>query len=210
MDVWNVKEFSLAFMAFFAISNPISNLPVFLSLLDGQSDLLLRQVARRALLLAFVIVALFAMAGQMIFHLFGISLEALRIAGGVLVFMIGFHMLQGERSAISHPPKGMPVSEDILAVAVSPLATPLIAGPGTIATAMNFSAQHTLSAVVMTVMAFFVLCLLSYFVFAYGAFLLRFLGHAFLNVLSKMMGLILAVIGAQMLIDGIKGAFFAV
>lgn len=84
------------FMGFFAIMNPIANIPIFLSLTADEDKETVRSIALRSVFIAFVIVAIFAIAGKVIFDLFGITLYALRITGGILVFMIGFNMLQGD------------------------------------------------------------------------------------------------------------------
>ena len=201
-----LHQFGLAFMAFFAIMNPISSLPVYLSLTDGDDRKMARAVARKGLIIAFIIVLVFAFAGRFIFEMFGITLPALRIAGGILVFLIGFHMVQGNRSPMHRTPASAEPQEDRnvlyqekMNVAVSPLGTPLLAGPGTIATAMNGT--------VIVVGAFALLCLITYTLFLFGAQITRLLGKNVMNVVTRMMGLILAVIGTQMLVAGLKGAF---
>ncbi len=131
------------FMGFFAIMNPIANVPIFLSITSDVDDDTVSTVALRSLLVAFLIVVVFSVAGKVIFELFGLTLPALRIAGGLLVFLIGFHMVQGKHSSVHHGNEQDKQSsrEVALDVAISPLASPLLAGPGTIATAMSFSAS---------------------------------------------------------------------
>ena len=203
-----LHQFGLAFMAFFAIMNPVSSLPVYISLTAGDDEATAKAVARKGLLIAFGIIVVFALGGRYIFEMFGMTLPALRLAGGALVFLIGFHMLQGQHSAVQHPPAGdAGAGSDKLGVAVSPLATPLLAGPGTIATAMNLSAHEAPANTLITIAAFALLCLLTYVLFVYGKTLVRLLGQSAMNVMTRMMGLILAVIGAQMLIAGVQGAF---
>ncbi len=85
------------FMGFFAIMNPIANIPIFLSLTADEDRQTVRSIAFRSVFIAFVIVAVFAVAGKVIFDLFGITLYALRITGGILVFLIGFHVLRGNQ-----------------------------------------------------------------------------------------------------------------
>lgn len=196
------------FMGLFAIMNPIANVPIFLGLTDGDDTATRRAVARRSLLLAFAIVVLFALAGKLIFDLFGMTLPALRITGGVLVFAIGFHMLQGSPSRVHHPGAEESEGDDeaALGVAVSPLAMPILAGPGTIATAMNFAAGGGLAAAGVTIGAFAVLCAITYVLFVSGERLVTLIGRSALGVITRMMGLILAVIGTQMVIDGVRGA----
>ncbi len=204
-----IHQFGLAFMAFFAIMNPVSSLPVYISLTDGDDAKTAKAVARKGLLIAFGIVAVFSIGGRYIFEMFGMTLPALRLAGGALVFLIGFHMLQGQHSSVHHPADTADVNDndDKLSVAVSPLGTPMLAGPGTIATAMNLSAHDSPGNMLVTVTAFALLCLITYILFIYGKTLVRLMGDSAMNVMTRMMGLILAVIGAQMLIVGIQGAF---
>ncbi|MBP7259368.1 MAG: MarC family protein, partial [Neisseria sp.] len=101
-----LHQFGLAFMAFFAIMNPVSSLPVYISLTAGDDEATAKAVARKGLLIAFGIIVVFALGGRYIFEMFGMTLPALRLAGGALVFLIGFHMLQGQHSAVHHPPAG--------------------------------------------------------------------------------------------------------
>ncbi|WP_274571436.1 MarC family protein [Neisseria leonii] len=208
-----LHQFGLAFMAFFAIMNPISSLPVYLSLTEDDSPATAKAVARKGLMIAFLIVLVFSLSGQWIFEMFGITLYALRVTGGILVLMIGLHMVQGNRSPMHRQPKPdeheppEQVLEERMSVAVSPLGMPLLAGPGTIATAMNLSVGETYGSKLITVAAFAVLCLMTYVLFLYGSAVTRLLGKNVMNVVTRMMGLILAVIGAQMLIAGLQGAF---
>jgi len=199
------------FMGFFAIMNPIANTPIFIGLTIDDDDETRRRVAARALLLAFAIIIVFCVAGNAIFQMFSISLPAFRVTGGILVFLIGFHMLQGDHSPVQSA-KGMPgdtSEESALGVAVSPLAMPILAGPGTIAQAMSFSAGDDAMRILVTIGAFGLLCLLTYVVFVSGRRLLAALGTEAVSVITRMMGLLLAVIGMQMLIDGMGGAIDA-
>jgi multiple antibiotic resistance protein len=197
------------FMGFFAIMNPIANVPVFLGLTAGDDHQTVRAVAFRSLLLAFLIIALFSLAGKIIFDLFGITISAFRITGGLLVFLIGFHILQGNQSSVHHPTEEetQKSKEAALSVAVSPLAIPILAGPGTIATAMNFSTGTGITEMLVTIGMFAVLCLITYVLFLFGEKFVTFIGAGALGVITRMMGLILAVIGTQMVIEGIASAF---
>ncbi len=197
------------FMAFFAIMNPLAGAPVFLSLTSGDDEQTTRSVALRSLLVAFAIVAIFSVAGKVIFDVFGLTLPAFRITGGIIVFFIGLHMLQGNQSSIEHPSEEDKQSslDAALSVAISPLGTPLLAGPGTIATAMTFSAGGGIADMLVTISVFAILCLITYFFFIFGGKLVGYLGSSALGVVTRMMGLILAAIGTQMVIDGLRGTF---
>jgi len=203
-----ILQAGTVFMGFFAIMNPIANAPVFLSLTAEDDTATRKAIALRSVCLAFVIVAVFSGAGRLIFELFGITLFAFRITGGALVFLIGFHMLQGQQSSIHNPSTedNEKSREAALSIAVSPLAVPILAGPGTIATAMSFATEGGHAQFVTTVVAFALLCIVTYLFFVGGERLVKFLGESALKVVTRMMGLILAVIGTQMLIAGVTEA----
>jgi len=196
------------FLGFFAIMNPIANTPIFLGLTANDTPDKRKRIARQALLLAFGLVVVFALLGKLIFSLFGITLPAFQITGGVLVALIGYQMLKGEQSVVHQPcADDQKVSmEAALSIAVTPLAMPILAGPGTIATAMNFASAGSFIDMLVTIVAFAVLCLITYGFFISGERLMSVLGQNGLNVITRIMGLILAVIGVQMLITGVSGA----
>ena len=196
------------FLGFFAIMNPIANTPIFLGLTEGESEQEKKKIAYLSVLIAFIIVLSFSILGKVIFELFGISLPAFRITGGILVFIIGFQMLHGEHSRV-HMPKKVHEEQSFeseLHIAISPLAMPILAGPGTISTAMNYSANGNIINVIITILCFGLLCLITYLFFIYGEKLVKYLGEGAIKVITRLMGLILAVIGTQMVIDGISEA----
>ena len=197
------------FMGFFAIMNPIANVPIFLGLTADDDPQTTKAIALRALLVAFLIIVLFSVAGKLIFELFGITLAAFRITGGLLVLLIGFHMLQGNQSSVHHigTENRQKCREAALSIAISPLAMPILAGPGTIATAMSFSAYGGIAEMIVTIAAFAVLCVITYVLFIFGGKFVTFVGVGILGVITRLMGLILAVIGIQMVIEGVKATF---
>ena len=217
---WSLVGTMLA--GFFAIMNPIANIPIFLGLTDGYSADARRRVALRSTLVAFGTVTGFTVLGQLIFSMFGITFAAFRIAGGVIIFLIGYQMLQGEISSAHRTRRIREASageasvrpstpavideEGMLSVAISPLGVPLLAGPGTIVTAIGFSAGHWRHAV-LSLVAFALLCVTTWFGFVAGERAVRYLGRSFLTVITRLMGLILAVVGTEMLLNGLRGAF---
>lgn len=199
-----IKEFGLMFMAFFAIMNPLSNLPAYMALVADDNDHISHKIATKSLLIAFGVTVFFVVTGNFIFNLFGITLASLRIAGGILVAIIGYHMLNGVHAPSA---KGMERQlSDPMDVAISPLAVPLLAGPGTIATAINLS-QGDIRKQMMTLLAFGLLCLVTYFILREAKRISVILGKSGMSVITKMMGLILTTIGVQMLITGLQTAF---
>ena len=200
------------FMAFFAIMNPIANTPVFLGLTAGDDPATRRKIAVKSLILSFIIIVVFSAGGKLIFNLFGISFPAFRIMGGVLVALVGYKMLHGgEHSSVQHPNEEdkRKSLDAALEVAITPLAIPILAGPGTIATAMNFASAGGVLEFIVTVGAFVVLCIISYVFFVSGERIVKYIGDNGVKVITRLMGLILAVIGVQMLIQGIGGAVTA-
>ena len=183
--------------------------PIFISITRGDDEQTTATIALRSLTLAFMIVTVFSVAGKVIFEIFGLTLPAFQITGGLIVFLIGFHMLQGGHSRVQHPSDEVKKKsrEAVLGVAVSPLAMPILAGPGTIATAMNFSAGGGLMEMLVTIAMFAVLCVITYILFVFGEKFVTYMGASALGVVTRMMGLILAVIGTQMVIKGLHGAF---
>lgn len=199
-----IEHMLTVFLGYFAIMNPIANTAAFIGLTTDETAEERNRIARRALLIAFFIILAFALLGKLIFHLFGISLPALRITGGILVFQVGYHMLQGKSSNLqkSH-------DESDVDISISPLATPLLAGPGTIATTMNFSAKAGNGEIAITIAMFALLCFITYIFFKYSDKVVGFFGQRGLKIITRMMGLILAVMGTQMLLHGIGGAIDA-
>jgi len=206
MDVI-IPHFLKVFLAFFAIMNPIANTPIFIGLTSEDNPLIKKMIARRSLLIAFVVVLIFCLSGNMIFRAFGITLSAFRITGGVVVFLIGFHMLQGEQSRVHSPSHedNQKSLEAELSISITPLAIPILAGPGTITTAMSFSAGKSFLELIITICSFVTLCFITYFFFIYGQRFVHYISESTIKAISRMMGLILAVIGTQMIIDGIFG-----
>jgi multiple antibiotic resistance protein len=189
---------------YFAIMNPVASTPVFVSLTEGDDAVTKRSVAIRSLAVAFGIIVVVSLAGNLIFKVFGISLATLRITGGIVLFIIGYQMLQGA-SAHSHKPSDADVAackEAQLSVAVSPLGIPMLAGPGTIATAMTFAAGGWLH-IAISLASFAVICVATYCCFHYSDRLVAFLGQNGMNVVTRLMGLIVASIGVGMLLAGL-------
>ncbi len=186
------------FLGFFAIMNPIANTAAFAGLAGDKNKAEQIKIAAKALIITFFVILSFALLGKAIFHLFGITISALRITGGILVFLVGYHMLNGHASKL-HSAENKEGSD----IAVSPLAVPLLAGPGTIATAMNYSSSGEITGILITVFVFAVLCLITFVCFIFSSNILAVIGKSGLSIVTRLMGLILAVIGTQMVIIGV-------
>ena len=192
------------FMGFFAIMNPIANTAVFIGLTADDTQAARKRIALKSLVISFVVITVFSLLGKTIFHLFGITMPAFRITGGILIFLVGYQMLHGTGSGMHSPNQ-----ESDVDIAISPLAVPILAGPGTIATAMNYSAAQGWGNALVTIGMFAVLCVITFVFFIYSEKTMRFFGKSGLGIITRLMGLILAVIGTDMLIAGIAGAIAA-
>lgn len=191
------------FTGFFAIMNPIASIPMFVSLTEGADAKTKERINKKATLTAFLIVSTFVVLGKFIFDLFGITIPAFKITGGILVFYIGFEMLQSVKSSVKHL-KNVAFDEQI---AISPLAIPLLAGPGSIVTAMNFVTDVEVTRITIVVLMFGFICALTYVCFRLSDYIVEKIGKNVIGVLNKIMGLIIAIIGTNMVIEGIKIAF---
>ena len=197
------SQFFYAFMAFFAIMNPISNLPAYMALVADDSQKISRKIAFRSLLIAFVIITVFIFSGDFIFKVFGITIVSFRIAGGILVAVIGYHMINGNHSPSYKGMEQQAVNSDPMSIAISPLAMPLFAGPGTITTALSL-ANGGLRNQLITVVAFAILCLITYLLLRSAKQIAGFLGKNLMKIITKMMGLLLFSIGIQMIIVSVQ------
>ena len=183
--------------------------PVFLALTAGMTRDQRSQVALRGSIIAFGILAVFALFGLAILNLLGISLGAFRIAGGLLLFWISFEMIFEKRQERKEKTSEIAITRDHLHnLAVFPLALPLIAGPGAI------SATVLLAGSMKTTVEMLVLILILAFAMAlvYAALIVsermdRFLGNTGRAILTRLLGVLLAALSVQFVVDGIKSAF---
>ena len=197
------SQLFFAFMAFFAIMNPISNLPAYMALVADDSQKISRKIAFRSLLIAFVIITVFIFSGDFIFKVFGITIVSFRIAGGILLAVIGYHMINGNHSPSYKGMEQQAVNSDPMSIAISPLAMPLFAGPGTITTALSL-ANGGLRNQLITVVAFAILCVITYLLLRSAKQIAGFLGKNLMKIITKMMGLLLFSIGIQMIIVSVQ------
>ena len=202
--VTTILTFSLTvFTGFFAIMNPIANTPVFLGLVGDRDASERKSIAKTSCITAFLIVLFFVILGKYLFELFGITIPAFKITGGILLFYVGFEMLQSKKSKIHHQ-EGIELDDGI---AISPLAIPILAGPGTIVTAMNNITDGSIIHVAIVIIIFALMVYLTYLAFSLSELIIKKIGNHLITVIGKIMGLILAIMGTGMAIDGIKIAF---
>lgn len=202
-----IVSFSLvAFTGLFAVVDPLTAVPVFVAMTGQASAEERRKIARRASTAAALILTAFALAGGLLFKFFGVTLPAFRIAGGLLLLLMAIDMLRAQPSRTrSTPEESAEAREDI---AIFPLATPLLAGPGSIATVMVFMGRSSAWWQALPVIgAVLLTCFIGYWLLRSASYIERLLGKTGMNVLNRVMGLILAAIAVQFILDGIAAAF---
>jgi len=191
----NYWSYSLTvFMAFFAIMNPLVNIPIFVKITEGIDAKKKKAIAKTANIVAFIIVVAFILVGKYIFEIFGLTIPSFKVFGGVLIFYIGFDMLQTKKTSLHL--KDKPVFD-----------ASIMAGPGTIVTGMNFVVDADFLKVSLTILIFALIILCTYLAFIYSNYLVRIVGENNFVIIGKIMGIIIGVLGANMLIEGIKLAF---
>ena len=197
------------FVTVFALVDPIGALPFYVSLTDGfdQADRLI--VVRRAVLVLGTILTVFAVVGRFLFAAFGLTLAAFEIAGGVLLFVVAYDMLHGEvtRTKLTTADRAEAEARRD-EVAVVPLGIPLLAGPGAISTVMIYegNAGNDPFMVVAVFLAILVTTAATFFILRYGERIFRYLGRTGIMAMTRVLGLLLAAVGVQFVINGIFGA----
>ena len=193
----------LCLTSFFTLTNPLGTMPVFLTMTQGMTEKERRFIITRATLTAFIIIMVFTFAGQFLFKFFGISTNGFRIAGGVIIFKIGFDMLQARYTPMKL--KDEEIKTYANDISITPLGIPMLCGPGAIANAIVLMQDATtmeLKATLIGSIAF--IYLLTYFILRASTRLVDVLGETGNNVMMRLMGLILMVIAVECFVSGIK------
>lgn len=195
----------LCVTSLFAIINPIAVAPVYLSLTQGYGADRQRHTLRVAILTGIAVLVVFALIGRGIFAVFGITIDAFRIAGGLVIFGIGMDMLQAKRSRGKSTPEETREAMHQDDVAITPLGIPMIVGPGSITTVMVLmSGAETLLHIVAVIIAVLIVLGTIYFALRSAPRFVHYLGKSGLNVITRIMGLLLTVIAVQFVIDGVR------
>jgi multiple antibiotic resistance protein len=187
-------------VALLAISNPLGALPVFLAITEGATGAERLRAALRAALAAAIILTVAALAGRPILAAFGISMPALQAAGGLVIVLMGLEMLHGAPTRVQHDEAQQSAQDRILV----PLAMPLLAGPGAITTVLTLSSRAERWAdTAMLLVAVVAVGTVIGIVLALAARLGSVIGVRGQRILLRFMGLILAAVGAEVLLAGI-------
>ncbi|MEO5612616.1 MAG: MarC family protein [Sphingomicrobium sp.] len=204
-----IELFGSALVTFLVIIDPPGCAPIFASLTRGTSLAHRRAMAVRSSVIAWGVLMFFALLGKPMLHALGISLASFRIAGGVMLFMIALDMVferrTQRREVRAQSIEGTPDADDI---SVFPMAIPMISGPGSIASAMLWVSRADDAAQVLTVLAAITVVILMTMAFLLAAGpLMRLIGERIEAMITRILGVILAALAAQFVVDGLKQSF---
>ncbi|HET7570134.1 MAG TPA: YchE family NAAT transporter [Gammaproteobacteria bacterium] len=206
MHQW--AEYAKFFAALLAMTNPIGAVPIFIDLTNTETTSQRNRTALHAALTTGIVLIVALWAGEMILNFFGISIASFRVAGGILLLLMALAMLQARVSSIKQTPGERQRGVEQDSVAVVPLGLPLLAGPGAISTVILYSHHGApwwngigLAAVIV------VIAVLIWLSFRAAPLLTRVLGKTGINVVTRIMGLIMAAIGVEFIATGLKALF---
>jgi multiple antibiotic resistance protein len=193
----------LCFTSFFTLINPLGTMPIFMTMtadLDVQHR---NATAKKASFVGFVTIIIFALSGQLLFNFFGISVNSFRVVGGVIFFIMGMDMLQARLGQVKI--KDSEVKSYVSDISITPLAIPMICGPGAITNAivlMEDASTFELKAILFG--AIFLVMLLTYLILYSSSQIIKLLGQTGNNVMMRLMGLIVMVIAVEFFFSGLK------
>ncbi len=181
----------LAFTSFFTLINPLGSMPVFMSMTSGLEVKERNKTAKKASIVAFIIIVAFAFSGELLFDFFGISVNSLRIVGGVIFFLMGMDMLQARLVKVKFDENDLEngkVDKYVNDIAITPLAIPMICGPGAITNAIVLMEDaETIDKKAILILAIFIVILLTYIIYYSSSKIVKFLGETGNNVMMRLM-----------------------
>jgi len=193
----------LAFTSFFTLINPLGVIPIFVAMTSGLDEKNRAKTARKASFVALLTIVIFALTGQLLFKFFGISVNSFRMVGGIIFFFMGMDMLQARLSRVEL--KKSEVKTYVNDISITPLAIPMICGPGAITNAIVLMEDAAgFDQKVILLIAIFFIMLLTYLGLKYSSKITTFIGETGNNVMMRLMGLIVMVIAVEFFFAGLK------
>jgi multiple antibiotic resistance protein len=199
----------VTFTAVFFVVDPFAAVPIFLAITQSDAPEKKKAMAGRAALFAFFTLLLFSLAGGLIFKMFGISLGAFKIAGGIMLLLMSLDMMKAHPSRTRSSPEEQTESIEKEDVAIVPMAVPMLAGPGAIATVMVLMSRAAWQPVptAIVVAAIAVTCLVTWVTLRAAATAERLFRRTTLHVLERVMGLLLAAVAVEFVLGGLRDVF---
>lgn len=193
----------LCFTSFFTLTNPLGTMPVFLTMTHGMDEQQRRAIVKRATIASFITLMVFTFSGQFLFKFFGISTNGFRIAGGIIIFTIGYNMLQARYTDVKL--KKEEIKTYANDISITPLAIPMLCGPGAIANAimlMDDASTYLKKSVLIGIIA--LVYFITFLILRASTRLVKVMGETGNNVMMRLMGLILMVIAVECFVSGLK------
>jgi multiple antibiotic resistance protein len=198
----------LSLSAIFFVVDPMGVIPIFIAMTRNDSEERRARLARRAAITAFWILTLFALAGTFVFKVLGVSLAAFKVAGGVLLLLTSIEMLKAQEQRTRMTAEEEQESIDKEDVAIFPLAIPLLAGPGSIATVTTLMAKAgRVIFAIPVILSIAVTCYASYLMLRAAGRIAQVLGVTGLSVMNRVIGLVIGAIAVQFMFDGLRETF---
>lgn len=208
METANLSEYLKFFAALLAIVNPVGAIPIFINMTEGQDAEVRHRNSFMAALSMGIILVVVLFSGEAILSFFGISVGSFRVGGGILILLMAIAMLHAKMSHVKQTEEEKIDSADRDSVAVVPLGTPLLAGPGAISTVILYAQRHSsVSHYLYLLLIILVLALLTGLSFRLAPAIARVLGKTGINVVTRLMGLIMAAVGVEFIANGLKQLF---
>jgi multiple antibiotic resistance protein len=199
--------FSKCFPSIFSIVDPLALVPIYLAMVGNESRAEQRRIALRATLTMTAVLTTFATGGEVLFHFFGITIPAFKIAGGILLFFTALEMIHAKAIESRATVEEQTEARSKADVAIIPLGIPLLSGPGAIATATMWSTRaSTIPQRLALYASILTVALLTIVALFFASTLVRFLKQTGINIATRVMGLILAATAAQFVVDGVREA----
>jgi multiple antibiotic resistance protein len=193
----------LSFTSFFTLINPFGTMPIFMTMTADLDKNHRTKTARKAAAVSFITIIVFAFSGQILFNFFGISVNSFRVVGGVIFFLMGMDMLQARLGKVKL--KESEIKTYVDDISVTPLAIPMICGPGAMTNAIVMMEDaDSIEKKIALILAAFVVILCTYLILYSASKIIKTLGQTGINVMMRLMGLIVMVIAVEFFFTGLK------
>lgn len=206
MEHWT--EYSRFFIALFVILDPFAAVPIFLALTKTYNDSERGRIANISAITVLLVLVVASLSGETLLNTMGTSLASFRVGGGIVLLLMAIAMLNGQTGSVRTTPEEEAEAEDRNAIAVVPLAIPLMAGPGSISTVIiQMQRSDTEHHNLLVIFSILLVCLLLWIVLRLASTIGKVLGHIGLNIINRLFGLILAAIAVEIMANGLKQLF---
>ena len=193
----------LSFTSFFTLINPFGTMPIFMTMTADLNQSHRSKTAQKASLVSFITIIVFAFSGQLLFNFFGISVNSFRVVGGVIFFLMGMDMLQARLGKVKL--KESEIKTYVNDISVTPLAIPMICGPGALTNAIVMMEDaNSVEKKGVLIIAVLIVVFLTYLILYSSSKIIKILGETGINVMMRLMGLIVMVIAVEFFFSGLK------